>query len=334
MPFPLSLRVAVALLLVPVGVFCDLGADAARSALKLAEAGNLDASLPLFQTACRKSPDNADYWNNIGVTYLRLQRYSEAEASFMGALMLQRTHRDATGNLRETREYMAKASVAARTGQELSWAEVHFIALGGELAFEDGVEDAGTDNAPPAVPAQQPQRLHPSASALSATDFALQRGIRHKVRRLPRVRAADLHRQENIAFARGLKPFVLLGSVGNASALRELGEPSFFTDGPYAQYTADYYPNNMVEAQVHPFLTPLAVALRDLQHPSARFPPQPPGRVGRYIHFNMGWPEWRDVAARLKLRLSRPMSSPDEWISSAFPAEEDRTEFQVRQEHL
>jgi tetratricopeptide (TPR) repeat protein len=53
------------------------------------------ASLPFFEAAVQKSPQNPRYWVNLGQTYLELQTWSKAEEALSKALSLEPNQIDA-----------------------------------------------------------------------------------------------------------------------------------------------------------------------------------------------------------------------------------------------
>jgi Flp pilus assembly protein TadD len=58
-----------------------------NEAIEMAEAGDIDASLGLFQKAVDASPRNGRMWENLGVTQMRVQLLEDAERSFKTARM-------------------------------------------------------------------------------------------------------------------------------------------------------------------------------------------------------------------------------------------------------
>lgn len=297
-----------------------------KQAMQRANEGKLNDALPFFKKACRLAPREANYWNNLGVTQLRLGLLEEAEAAFLAALQMQSSHPDATDNLRDTRGYMRSKGIPTREGQgSVAMDELRSIALGDD-DLGDEVAAAVKSPAPP----QAAKSFLSSPVALSYDQFIKSRGIRHRVRRLPRIHIDDWWKPENARFWRGQAPFVLLGTVANASALELLGSPSFYTQGVFAGDTADFYPANMDEKDVRPFLVPLSRAVAELLKPSGDFPMPNDRHPGRYIHLNMRWDQWQAMMRLLHpLRIPPMMDSVDQWISAAFDSDKERSEFQT-----
>lgn len=92
--------------------------ETATEAMRLATANRIGDALPLFRKAVRMAPFEPNYWNNLGVTALRLGLWGQAEASFMVAIALSPNnyHADAGDNLKETREYMVEKGIKTRQG--------------------------------------------------------------------------------------------------------------------------------------------------------------------------------------------------------------------------
>jgi tetratricopeptide (TPR) repeat protein len=56
--------------------------DVFNEATELAELGQLDEALALFQTLIRTDPNNATIWNNIGIILFRQEKYRDAVNAF------------------------------------------------------------------------------------------------------------------------------------------------------------------------------------------------------------------------------------------------------------
>jgi hypothetical protein len=287
----------------------------------------------------------------------------QAEAAFMEALALHPSHPDARDNLRDARKYMRDNGMPSREGQLLSSTQALAIALGEEEPQRGGGHDEGLEgddfgselsdeggaggHAARTLPkdthrgsaaAAAPSSASSAASAFSSPvdlpydAFLASRGIRHRVRRLPRIHASELWRPQHREFALGQRPYVLLGAVRNASALAAVGRPDFFTrSGPFVERTADFYPANMDDKDVRPYLVPVAEAVRELLAPSDRFPRPSAAHPGRYVHFNMRWGDWQALMRLLgPLALPPNMANTDAWLGAAFDSDAERDEFQVR----
>lgn len=282
----------------------------------------------------------------------------------MEALALHPSHPDARDNLRDARKYMRDNGMPSREGQLLSSTQAQAIALGEVESQRDGGLDEGTEDddfgselsdeggagehAARATPKDTHRgsaatAAHSSVSSSAASAFSspvdlpydaflASRGIRHRVRRLPRIHASELWQPQHVEFARGQRPYVLLGAVRNASALAAVGRPDFFTrSGPFVERTADFYPANMDDKEVRPYLVPLAEAVRELLAPSDRFPRPSAAHPGRYVHFNMRWGDWQALMRLLgPLALPPNMANTDAWLGAAFDSDAERDEFQVR----
>lgn len=77
-------------------------------AVKLAEQGFLHESLPLFRKVARRNPQNPQYWNNIGTTYMRIGLYNLARVHYEKSLEANPDWEDAHYNIKALRQYMPK----------------------------------------------------------------------------------------------------------------------------------------------------------------------------------------------------------------------------------
>ena len=59
-----------------------------RKAISLAQHGELRGALELFRELSKIEPENSEYWNNAGVTLMRMKLYHLAEVHFRQALQL------------------------------------------------------------------------------------------------------------------------------------------------------------------------------------------------------------------------------------------------------
>ena len=68
-------------------------------AIKLATSEKTSESLVYFEKAVELAPVNADFANDLGVTYMRLGKLDEAQSSFKKALKIDSSHSSAAQNL-------------------------------------------------------------------------------------------------------------------------------------------------------------------------------------------------------------------------------------------
>lgn len=88
------------------------GTDTAVSindqAIELATSGKLQASLELFEKAMELEPDNPEYVNNLGVSYMRLNDLKRASRLFKKALDMDPENEDALANIQELNKLRMK----------------------------------------------------------------------------------------------------------------------------------------------------------------------------------------------------------------------------------
>lgn len=84
---------------------------------------------------------------------------------------------------------------------------------------------------------------------------------------------------ENIHYARGETPFMVLGAMDTPAwrKARRTWDLELFA-GRYGDANADFYPHNMDEENVRPYLTSLEEAAREFRAPSGAYP----SRCGSY----------------------------------------------------
>lgn len=203
---------------------------------------------------------------------------------------------------------------------------------------DSGEDEEGDKGASPPIrePKQQkqPQQQHPrKALPLEA--------LKHKVEKLPRIPISLLYHQNNSAYARGLKPFILTGiaeqpewQAKTNSAFELWGDASdptnndlsFFSSFVSTRSTpaADYYPSNMRFVGVKPLIVPFKDAIQEMRQPSGRFPSEDDGTKGatgngggggRVLQWNVNSGDWRRL-----LRFLGPLpslfTSDELWLES------------------
>jgi hypothetical protein len=230
---------------------------------------------------------------------MRLSQLQDAAASFQRALSLQPTHPDARDNLEQARQFMA----------------------------EQGIFDSSSEDDPVVAFDVDPGTGEVVQNGLAGVDTST---IRHRVKKLPRVHVNDLSNIEHREFARGLRPFVLLGVV-NTTKIAQLLQPTTFTDvhGPWARIITDFYPVNMDDKAVKPYLVPLAEAAAELIQPTNHFQLNA-YHPGRYFMWNMGYSDWHDFLDTVgPIRLPGFMETTSAWLDAALPTDALKTEFQI-----
>ena len=77
-----------------------------QNAINEAQNGDLWGSLQKFKQLIDMVPDNSEYWNNLGVTQMRVSTYHAAEASYRKAIEFDSTYMDAHDNLNVLKSYL------------------------------------------------------------------------------------------------------------------------------------------------------------------------------------------------------------------------------------
>ena len=259
----------------------------------------MEKALALFEQAQAASPADPAMANNLGVTYMRMQRSDQAKDTFLGCLARSPSAKDCFDNLKVLLGFMKLPLAPTLAGAGLR-----------ETADFFGVDlgSAGRQRAPPS----------PSGAALGEP------GIRHTIRRMPRVRASEFYLPANRDFAEGRRPFILTGlmegwnNISTAFSFSALAQE--FPKAP-----VDFYSTNMRSLGNKPFIVPLSTALGELTSPTGAYPTSK--NESMYVHWNVRWGDWQHLAA--KLGPSLPFFTSDEaWLEGCLPSPK------LRNEHL
>lgn len=83
----------------------DIASNYHRKALSYVAQGDYSKALGYFRSACRYNPRISLYWNDLGVTEMRLGKFKKAEKRFLKSLEIAE-NTDALDNLHELRSYL------------------------------------------------------------------------------------------------------------------------------------------------------------------------------------------------------------------------------------
>ena len=230
-----------------------LATDHHRKAIDRVNQGDYGGSLPYFQLAVRLSPSNVVYWNDLGVTEMRVGHLEKAERRFIRAIEIDPKFAISHENLKEIRQYYSEG-----LGEESSPGGSDSARLKTSKtprAFEHSVRE------PPEIDAEEFMRL---TVAEDVRDAALL-GAGPIV-----VRKAAQHWGWNLS----------------AFSFRNL-------DAHFKDQRVDYYPHNMQHESVHPFFTNLGEALRTLQSPESVYLDVDVSEPGTYVQWNVREEVWR-----------------------------------------
>jgi len=143
---------------------------------------------------------------------------------------------------------------------------------------------------PTAAAAASPPAQAPAAKAKPLMDRP-RRPTRNPRPKLPRVHMAHMGLSENAEYAAGRAPFVLVGAMDGWNMTK-------FLPRALAQHfpasTVDFYPHNMDQVTVRPFLVPLSQAFSEQSSPSGSFP-QSLSAPGSYIQWNVRQEDWEQL---------------------------------------
>jgi len=124
----------------------------------------------------------------------------------------------------------------------------------------------------------------------------------------PRIHIRDLGKPENAIYLAGRLPYILVGALdvhtggdvdaGNKERAR-LWTPEMFA-AKFPDAVADFYPSNMDDVHVHPFLSPMSKAVAEFLHPSGDFPKNEIV-PGTYIQFNVVDEHWQQLRQMVKI---------------------------------
>ena len=252
-----------------------------QEALKLANNNQLALAMPKFVQATEWGPHVAQFWNNLGVTEMRMGKLKAAYKHFNKAINVDPKDKAPRSNLDDLLSFLRKPHGASMLSSDRSAEDIPQDVLHPDT-FEDDDEDfdldellprsergvasstgsaeqqerplenvedflergrvfKGSGSAPPREGEQRRDKNQPPVKANN--------GIQHTVRYLPRVSVHDLYKPENFQYRTAQKPFILT----NVTTLpgwenRQYKKWSFeyFMNYELRSAIVDFYPHNMV----------------------------------------------------------------------------------------
>lgn len=256
-----------------------VSADAAKAvelngeALEHAYKNDLQQALRLFKKALREDSSNAEVMNNLGVTELRLGLLKDAREHFEGALELQPSHREAQMNLVDLEQYEKKDGAAS---------------------------------AVPAAPV-------PDTDINEELQELIDAGKVHERRALPRVTLDELYNDPKAQpFRIGRAPFVLTGAFeGSWATAQDKWKLEYFKD-KFGKRHVDYYPHNMADEKVRPYIIPMETVVNEMQSPSGTYRTDPE-HPGTYSQWNVDTQVWGELEDEFGF-LPEQFTADDNWL--------------------
>ena len=272
-----------------------------QEALNRANAGNLDASLPLFRAAIRLAPSNLLYLNDLGVTEMRLGDYHRAQKRFLVAIEQIQLTEDYDGSGGNS-EFLTSDSMAL--------ARENLLELKNFMSEGDFYRGLDFNQ----LRLHFHQLLEPvEVSARSLMDSTLQQAEISSLLRAPFVSRGAL-KEWKWDF---LTSDFATNKIHDVSSeiLKVLLEA-------FGDDRVDFYPQGMSEEHSRPFFASLREAISYMYHPQDIFDQCDASRKGTYVQWNMNSASWygavsllaADRYAKSKLHPSLPPMFDDTWM--------------------
>jgi hypothetical protein len=256
----------------------EYGKDAkglTKRAIDLAAMGRIEEALPFFEKAAEVDSKNPKMHNNLGVGYMRLNKFSKARSAFNTALDLASDNREAKLNLEELKKQEGAAKTKRRKDPD-----------------EDEDDDDDDENDEKGEQASKPgvTKDRKAKEFKPKHIFVKPAHIHPKPRKpFPRISIEDFYKKENAIYANGEKPFILTNAMTNWPALKKWTLDWFSRSFPSS--IMDFYPHNMAKHDTHPYLVNFPEALSELITPSGKYPLDP-YNPGSYIQWNVNLHDW------------------------------------------
>lgn len=270
--------------------------DAHSKAMSLAGSGDYAGALEHFEHAIVLDPGRPPFWNNLGVTAMRLGRFNEARDAFLRGiavadvgstpfadceenLRVLDAHLTATGANLAANSASSRYATLARTSAEAArrFNAVAAARTPGFTAANSGSDATAAEG--DAVSTRQTKKTERRRRRYGNGLTPVSQ-LQHTVRPLPRIHASQLSSEPAFArYAHGAAPFILTGlpdspawrarpaSANALSLWSGKGGISRFLRAAFPGAAADYYGGNMGFAAVTPRYTRMAAALDEMDTP-------------------------------------------------------------------
>mmetsp|Transcript_10296 Transcript_10296/g.17234 ORF Transcript_10296/g.17234 Transcript_10296/m.17234 type:complete len:563 (+) Transcript_10296:42-1730(+) len=267
------------------------------TAISYIEQGDYDHGLAYFRAACRLNNQSSLYWNDLGVTEMRLNMWHKAHQRFVAALTVDPGFDVAKANIEELVSYIQSGDAYVPPH---ALAQKHAILCPIELSHNDFAILAAHQ----AVPKRNCVDVDVDTCAGTADSAASS----------CRCRKTSAHFQSPFV-VRAVFPLLgidpdrantLLDPAAAGTGDEELNISNGAKAGnllmtKYGRYRADYYPQNMFEEQSRPFFSSLEEALYQLLTvPRGTYPGVDASQPGTYVQWNLDRAVlqelWRDLS--------------------------------------
>ncbi len=253
-----------------------------QQALQLVHEERYDLGLAHFRAACRWRNDSALYWNDLGVTEMRMGLYALAKKRFLKALRLDPKFELARKNIDELKYFTVEDRPQLTTSP---------VALNAPLRTHIKVQ-------PRVLSHEDFLKLGTALSSYSEN--------------------ADSHAFVDSMLS---APFIvqdafILLNISN-SKLEAVFNRKFLTTR-YGNERVDFYPHNMKEESAHPYFLNFGSALYQLLNkPEEVYVGVDASEPGTYIQWNLDHPHWNNILQDLGATLPG-MLNDTHWTTQCF----------------
>lgn len=259
----------------------ELGDFYFQKAHSFVQQNNLPLAMAYFRSACRHLNSSALYWNDLGVTEMRMGQYLKARRRFAVSLSIDPYFAAAQDNMRDITKYLKGAG-------DRNLETMEFMTNKKRFRYRHGV-----------LPLLEYNRsFFLSLLAGDPTNLESTDRVQNHIRLLMS------------------QPFVVRGifnplddEINQYFDLRSLSRR-------FGDTRVDYYPQNMLEESSHPFFFPLARALDQLSAPEEVFTEVDVSLPGTYLQLNLNASMFKQILQESHLHTILPTIFDDEnWWS-------------------
>lgn len=257
------------------------------------EASNRDdyeSALAFFRASVRVNNNNAYYWNDLGVTEMRLGLLQKAKTRFISALNVDNNFNIANENLEELSKYMTQNEY--NVGLRDSYPILHNI-----LEF-------------PQVDIKELNiKYINNTNNIKRNDTILNQPF--IIRNFTQYNWYGNHSTGELVpgVNKGINIEELIKQFGNEKV--------------------DFYPHNMIEEQAHPYTHILKPAVEQLSLPEGVYIGVDASKPGTYIQWNLDYNNWEKLLNSIGATNIPPLLDDNDWQEYCFPTNDDRSKFYI-----